>query len=106
MPRRNTRKSGGRNASAAYRPVSNSSVFGTSVQTGPGAKADDDYAVRTVTGAAATKTYRCPGCDQTIAVGTPHVVAWPISTGGASERRHWHSGCWKARRTRTVTRRW
>ena len=33
--------------------------------------------VRQIPGAAATKEYRCPGCDQEILPGTPHVVAWP-----------------------------
>ena len=28
-------------------------------------------------GAAATKAYRCPGCNQLIPPATPHVVAWP-----------------------------
>ncbi len=41
--------------------------------------ADGDWVVRSVMGAAASglKTYRCPGCDQEISPGTPHVVAWP-----------------------------
>ena len=33
--------------------------------------------VRSLTGAATGKTYRCPGCDQEIRLGTPHVVTWP-----------------------------
>ena len=35
------------------------------------------WTVRRVSGARATRTYLCPGCQQEIAVGTPHVVAWP-----------------------------
>lgn len=66
---------------------------------------DDEWVVRQVTGSATTRTYRCPGCDQEIARGTPHVVAWPAATAwtGANEestldlRRHWHSACWRAR---------
>ena len=51
---------------------------------------------------AATKDYRCPGCDQPIPPATPHVVAWPvegstIAGGGLDERRHWHRSCWDAR---------
>ncbi|WP_414637683.1 hypothetical protein [Actinomycetospora sp.] len=55
------------------------------------------YAVRAVAGSAATKSYRCPGCNQEIRPGTAHVVAWPVDgpDGGGDERRHWHSGCWR-----------
>jgi hypothetical protein len=63
-----------------------------------------EHVVRRVTGSAATKTYRCPGCSQTIRPATPHTVAWPVlpSTFGATasgrdERRHWHTPCWTAR---------
>jgi hypothetical protein len=55
------------------------------------------YAVRPVTGGATTKTYRCPGCDQEIRPGTPHVVVWPVDDPGAGHRRHWHTACWRAR---------
>ncbi|MGA8209686.1 MAG: hypothetical protein WB798_05985, partial [Nocardioidaceae bacterium] len=60
-----------------------------------------DFVVRRVTGSAATKVYRCPGCHQQIRPATPHVVAWPVLASsfaadatGLDERRHWHSGCW------------
>jgi hypothetical protein len=56
---------------------------------------DGDWVVRTVSGEAAAKTYRCPGCDHEIAAGTPHVVAWRV--GEESNRRHWHRPCWIAR---------
>lgn len=56
----------------------------------------DDWLVRSVGGAAASKHYRCPGCDQEIPPGVPHLVAWP-EHGGADSRRHWHSACWNAR---------
>jgi hypothetical protein len=59
--------------------------------------ADGDWLVRTVTGAAATKTYRCPGCDQEIGLGVAHLVVWPDDVGGAENRRHWHTACWNAR---------
>ena len=63
---------------------------------------DGEWVVRQVTGSAATKPYRCPGCNQLIPMATPHVVAWPADSGGAldaglQDRRHWHSGCWRAR---------
>ncbi|MEP6695708.1 MAG: hypothetical protein ABJA34_02390 [Pseudonocardiales bacterium] len=70
--------------------------------------ADGDWVVRPVTGAAATKNYRCPGCDHEIYPATPHLVAWPADgagvagTGGAEERRHWHKPCWAARSRRGV----
>lgn len=50
---------------------------------------------------AGEKTYRCPGCDQEIRPGVPHVVVWPVEglAGfvGEGERRHWHTSCWRAR---------
>ena len=55
------------------------------------------YAVRALTGAGATKAYRCPGCDQEIRPATPHVVAWPLGDPDAAGRRHWHTPCWNAR---------
>jgi hypothetical protein len=84
------------------------------------------WRVRQLTGAGAAKTYRCPGCDQEIRPGTPHVVVWPVDGDEAgsrdrhsqserrhwhsqserrhwhsqSERRHWHTGCWQARERR------
>ncbi|MEI8056320.1 MAG: ATP/GTP-binding protein [Actinomycetes bacterium] len=59
---------------------------------------DGDWNVRRVTGASATKDYRCPGCDQEIRSGTPHVVAWPADQPAGEEyRRHWHTPCWNAR---------
>ena len=58
------------------------------------------YAVRPVSGASATKAYRCPGCDQEVRPGVPHVVAWPADDVDAGDRRHWHSACWAARNRR------
>jgi hypothetical protein len=57
----------------------------------------ETYLVRAVAGAAAGKSYRCPGCDQLIATGVPHVVAWPEHDAEATDRRHWHTPCWAAR---------
>jgi hypothetical protein len=67
-------------------------------ETGP----DGDWVVRAVPGGATEKTYRCPGCDQEIRPGTPHLVAWPAYTPGLAERRHWHSPCWEGRLRRHV----
>ncbi|MBS9535782.1 hypothetical protein KIH27_19535 [Mycobacterium sp. M1] len=64
------------------------------------------YEVRSVAGARAVKTYRCPGCDQEIRPGIPHLVAVPLDFGdaGADDRRHWHTPCWTNRRS--PTRKW
>jgi len=48
------------------------------------------------------KRYTCPGCHHTIAPSTTHVVAYREdhifgAQAGLSERRHWHSGCWRSR---------
>jgi hypothetical protein len=56
---------------------------------------DGEWLVHRITAEAATKTYRCPGCQQELRPGTPHVVAW--RPGDESGRRHWHSPCWQAR---------
>jgi hypothetical protein len=58
---------------------------------------DGDWVVRQVPGAAATKTYRCPGCDQELRPGVPHVVVWPEQADRAEGRRHWHNSCWQRR---------
>lgn len=62
---------------------------------------DGVWAVRTVSGAGTTKTYRCPGCDHELGPGTPHVVVWRdepvVDFTGLADRRHWHTPCWAAR---------
>ena len=67
---------------------------------------DGDWVVRQVPGAAATKMYRCPGCDQEIMPGTAHVVVWPAQTPGLEERRHWHNACWQRRPRRPGRGQW
>jgi hypothetical protein len=62
---------------------------------------DGEWMVRSVFGGAAAKTYRCPGCLQEIRPGVAHVVAWPDE--GVHDRRHWHTGCWRARDRRGPT---
>ena len=60
--------------------------------------AGGEWFVRRVTGAGASRAYLCPGCQQNIPIGTPHVVAWPAEgMGGLDDRRHWHTPCWGAR---------
>jgi len=65
-----------------------------------GERVEDDHVVRSVAGTASAKGYRCPGCDQLLPGGVPHVVAWP--QGRPDERRHWHTACWAARGRRGV----
>ncbi|GAA2931951.1 ATP/GTP-binding protein [Streptomyces enissocaesilis] len=61
----------------------------------------EEWSVRRVAGAnAAGKRYRCPGCDQEIPSGVPHLVAWS-EYGGVDDRRHWHKACWNAKDRRT-----
>ena len=52
----------------------------------------DDIEVRHIQPYQAVKTYRCPGCDHTIAAGEGHKVVVPRQA--PEERRHWHTGCW------------
>ena len=51
-----------------------------------GEAVEDGHVVRRVAGSAPGRAYRCPGCDQELDGGTPHVVAWPEgrseTTGG------------------------
>ena len=65
-----------------------------------GERLEDGHVVRQVSGTAAARAYRCPGCDQELRPGSPHVVAWP--EGRPDERRHWHTACWSARGRRGV----
>ena len=69
---------------------------------------DGRWVVRTMSGAAAIKSYRCPGCHQNIAAGVAHLVVWPSEPPiGASqsipERRHWHTACWRSGRSGAMT---
>ena len=61
---------------------------------------EDGHVVRRVAGTSSARSYRCPGCDQELRPGTPHVVAWP--EGQPDDRRHWHTACWEARGRRGV----
>ena len=51
-----------------------------------------DFIVQSIPGSQASKQYICPGCNQRIAIGVPH-VGWPQHRG-VDERRHWHNPCW------------
>jgi hypothetical protein len=54
--------------------------------------AADGVTVRAVAGARG-KTYVCPGCNQEIRPGTPHLVV--MIEGDVEGRRHWHTPCWR-----------
>lgn len=51
------------------------------------------WQARAIPGDRATKRYTCPGCNQTIPAGLPHVAAW--REGHEEDRRHWHRACWE-----------
>ena len=75
---------------------------GRTAEQGP----DGDWVVQRLRGS--DKDYRCPGCDQLVVAGTPHVVAWrsdDLLGDGVGGRRHWHPACWQARARRGPTRR-
>jgi hypothetical protein len=65
-----------------------------------GERVEDGFVVRALSGASSGRSYRCPGCDQEMPAGTPHVVVWP--EGAQDDRRHWHTACWSARDRRGV----
>jgi hypothetical protein len=52
----------------------------------------DDVTVRALAGEKG-KAYRCPGCQQEIRPGTPHLVV--VTHGDVEGRRHWHTPCWR-----------
>jgi hypothetical protein len=58
----------------------------------------DDAELRRIQPYAATKVYRCPGCNQEIATGVGHVVIVPFRN--PDDRRHWHRACWQQRASR------
>jgi len=58
----------------------------------------DEVEVRRVHPFEATKTYRCPGCNQEIRTGIGHVVVVPVEAPDL--RRHWHTPCWERREQR------
>ena len=63
--------------------------------------AGEPWTVRRLSGDSSDRTYLCPGCEQDIVPGTPHVVVWPeVGVGGVGDRRHWHTPCWDARERR------
>lgn len=98
MPRRNHQRRGG-----PPKPTAPLTSRGARAESA----ADGEWSVRPVPATQAAKVYRCPGCDHSIDVGVPHVVAWRTDDlHGAEDRRHWHNGCWSGRGRRGLSRRW
>ncbi|UIJ36420.1 hypothetical protein [Allobranchiibius sp. GilTou73] len=65
------------------------------------------WMVRPVRGNANCRVYTCPGCSQQLPASLAHVVVWPDDgLGDVSDRRHWHTGCWKARDRRPPRGSW
>jgi len=52
----------------------------------------DGYSVRAVSGQK-DKRYVCPGCQQIVRPGMPHLVVMPAED--LQGRRHWHTECWR-----------
>ena len=44
----------------------------------------------------ATKLYRCPGCRQSLLIGTEHVLVRVVPVGGDARHQHWHTECARA----------
>ncbi|WP_261623699.1 hypothetical protein [Nesterenkonia marinintestina] len=83
-----------------HRPLNPGLIDGGVVGGSRQRRADGEYHVRAISGAAAVKSYVCPGCGLSIAPGTAHLVAWRADSlfgdeHAASERRHWHRRCWQ-----------
>jgi hypothetical protein len=55
--------------------------------------AQADGAVARAASVGKDKVYRCPGCQQLIRPGTPHLVV--VEEGDVAGRRHWHTPCWR-----------
>jgi hypothetical protein len=101
MPRSNRVRRGGRRVTpvAAVEDIDvGRALAGTERrESGP----DGEWFVRPVNGGASSKAYRCPGCQQEIPAGVSHVVAWPADGMlDVSDRRHWHTPCWRSRTSR------
>lgn len=97
MARKNRRQQQVPRTGAAL-PRDGAALVGARREPGPGRYASEDFLVRQIPSARATKHYRCPGCDQLIPPAVAHIVAWPADLGyREDDRRHWHSSCWQRR---------
>lgn len=65
------------------------------------------HEVRSVRGNDAGRSYVCPGCQSQVSSAVPHEVVWPADgLGDVSDRRHWHTPCWRARDRRPPRGSW
>ncbi|WP_306231212.1 hypothetical protein [Agrococcus beijingensis] len=64
-------------------------------------RAGAEWHVQPMSAASAVKDYVCPGCGASVVQGTAHVVVWRADSifgeRAVEDRRHWHTGCWRAR---------
>lgn len=60
-----------------------------------------EWHVQPVRATSALKEYTCPGCGGRVAPGVAHLVVWRADSifgdRAIEDRRHWHTGCWRAR---------
>jgi hypothetical protein len=101
MPRSNRVRRGGRRAGSSSPPEEldlGRALSGVERrESGP----DGEWFVRPINGGVSVKAYRCPGCQQEIPPGVSHLVTWPADgLMDVTDRRHWHTPCWRARSSR------
>ncbi len=98
MPRSNRPRRGGREVSRESDEADlQRAVYGT-LRTEY--RRDGLWNVQPVSATSAVKSYVCPGCGLEVPPGRPHTVAWRADgimgeAADVSDRRHWHSHCWK-----------
>ncbi|WP_243730539.1 hypothetical protein [Nesterenkonia salmonea] len=94
------RRRGGSKWQQQHRPLTANSMAPGGLTSARVKRRDGEYYVRHISGLAATKEYVCPACTTPISIGTAHIVAWRADwifgdDSAASERRHWHTHCWR-----------
>ena len=50
----------------------------------------------------AKKLYRCPGCKQSLEIGTDHVFVKYLDADPPYDHEHWHSGCAESKLIRNL----
>ncbi len=82
-------------SSTAAAPTASTAATAMSAARSADPSATEDAEARFIQPYQATKPYRCPACNQAIAVGVGHMVSVPPED--PELRRHWHRGCWNNR---------